>query len=140
MLRATLDLLEGEAQARHVVLERAAWVEAAPVALDNESLKQLYLNLVLNALEAMPEGGRLTVGIGERAGRFEIGITDDGAGIPPDVLRRLGSPFFTTKATGSGLGLSLARRLAESAGGELKIQSAVGRGTTCIVRLPRRRS
>ena len=140
MLRATLDLLEGESQARRVALERVVPIEAAPVALDNESLKQLYLNLVLNALEAMPEGGRLTVGIVERAGRFEVSIADDGAGIPPDVLKRLGSPFFTTKATGSGLGLSLARRLAESVGGELRIQSAVGRGTTCIVRLPKRRS
>jgi len=139
-LEATLDLLEGELRARKVVLDRAGRFEAAPVALDNESLKQLYLNLILNALEAMPQGGHLVVSLAERAGRIEVGIADDGAGIPAGTLKRLGSPFFTTRATGSGLGLFLARRLAESAGGELRIQSEVGRGTTCTVRFPMKRS
>jgi signal transduction histidine kinase len=136
-LEATLDLLEGELRAREVALERAGRLETALVALDNESLKQLYLNLILNALEAMPKGGHLVVGLAERAGRIEIGIADDGVGIPAGTLKRLGSPFFTTRATGSGLGLFLSRRLAESAGGELRIQSEVGRGTTCTVRFPR---
>lgn len=139
-LEATLDLVEGELRARDVILERTGRLEAAPVALDNESLKQLYLNLILNALEAMPRGGRLMVGTAERAGRIEVSIADDGEGIPAEALERLGSPFFTTKATGSGLGLFLARRLAESAGGELRIRSEVGRGTTCVARLPRRRA
>jgi len=139
-LAATLDLLEGELRARDVTLERAIGLPTAPVALDNESLKQLYLNLVLNALEAMPRGGRLAVRLAERAGRIEVGIVDDGVGIPGDTLKRLGSPFFTTRATGSGLGIFLARRLAESAGGELRIQSEVGRGTTCTVRFPRERA
>jgi signal transduction histidine kinase len=88
----------------------------------------------------MPRGGRLAVSLAERAGRIEVGIADDGAGIPAGTLKRLGRPFFTTKATGSGLGLFLARRLAESAGGELRIRSEEGRGTTCTVRLPGRRS
>jgi signal transduction histidine kinase len=139
-LEATLDLLEGELRAREVTLERAGQLETAPVALDNESLKQLYLNLILNALEAMPRGGHLAVSLAERAGRIEVGIADDGAGIAAGTLKRLGSPFFTTKATGSGLGLFLARRLAESVGGELRIQSEVGCGTTCTVRFPRQRS
>jgi signal transduction histidine kinase len=139
-LEATLDLLDGELRAREVALERSGHCEAASVALDNESLKQLYLNLMLNALEAMPQGGHLAVRLAERAGRVEIGIADDGEGIPPGTLKRLGSPFFTTRATGSGLGLFLARRLAESAGGELRIQSEVGRGTTCTVRLPLKRA
>ena len=100
----------------------------------------MYLNLVLNALEAMPRGGSLAVETVERSGRFEVAISDDGEGIPEAALRRLGSPFFTTKASGSGLGLFLARRLAAAAGGELRIRSEVGRGTTCVVRLPRRRT
>lgn len=136
-LEATLDLLEGELRARAVTIERTGRLERAPVALDHESLKQLYLNLILNALEAMPQGGHLTVLLAERAGRIEVGIADDGEGIPPGTLKRLGSPFFTTRATGSGLGLFLVRRLVESAGGELKIQSELGRGTTCMVRFPR---
>jgi signal transduction histidine kinase len=138
-LGATLDLLEGELRVRRVALRRGAPPAAAPVRLDNESLKQLYLNLILNALDAMPRGGTLAVETAERAGRFEVSIADDGEGMPAETLRRLGSPFFTTKASGSGLGIFLARRLAASAGGELRIRSEVGRGTTCVVRLPRRR-
>ena len=139
-LQATLDLLEGELGARGVMLERAGGLTAAPVGLDNESLKQVYLNLILNALEAMPAGGRLRIGEAERHGRIEVSIADEGAGIPPDVLRRVGSPFYTTKAQGSGLGLFLARRLVRASGGDLHIQSLEGRGTTCTVRLPRRRA
>ncbi len=140
-LAATLDLLEGELRARRVELsgERPAGGGTAPVRLDNESLKQLYLNLILNALDAMPRGGTLTVDLAERSGRFEVTIADDGEGIPAETLRQLGKPFFTTKASGSGLGLFLARRLAAGAGGRLGIRSEVGRGTTCVVRLPRRR-
>jgi signal transduction histidine kinase len=89
------------------------------------------------ALEAMPQGGHLAVSLAERAGRIEVGIADDGVGIPAGTLKRLGSPCFTTRATGSGLGLFLSRRPAESAGGELRIQSEVGRGTTSTVRFPK---
>ena len=109
------------------------------MALDNESLKQLYLNLMLNALEAMGKGGTLRVGAAERGGRLEVSVADSGPGMPPEVLKRVGSPFYSTKSTGSGLGLFLARRLAQSAGGELKITSEPGRGTTCTVRMPKRR-
>jgi signal transduction histidine kinase len=139
-LHATLDLLEGELGARRVVLERrGAADEPVPVALDNESLKQVYLNLILNALEAMPDGGRLTIEEGDATGRFTVSIHDEGRGMPRDVVERLGNPFFTTKAQGSGLGLFLTRRLVQASGGDLVIESEIGRGTTCTVRLPRRR-
>ena len=137
-LRETLDLLEGEFQARRLVLVRPERAPASlPVRLDNESLKQVFLNLMLNALEAVGEGGRLAVAIAERRDRVEVSFQDDGPGIPAETLRQLGNPFITTKAQGSGLGLFLSRRLVRSAGGTLDIESAVGRGTTCIVRLPR---
>ncbi len=138
-LEATLALLEGELKARKVALTRERTVSAAPVGLDNESLKQVYLNLVLNALDAMSEGGTLTVADSERGGAVEVRFTDDGAGIAPDVLKKLGNPFFTTRAKGTGLGLFLAKRLLESASGSLTIESAPGRGTTCTVKLPRKR-
>jgi signal transduction histidine kinase len=139
-LDATLALLDGEFRARRVEVAReGAWPERAPVRLDSESLKQVDLNLVLNAIEAMADGGRLAIEIDERRDGFTIAFTDSGPGIPPDTLRRLGDPFVTTKAQGSGLGLFLTRRLVQSAGGTLEIESVVGRGTTCRVRLPRRR-
>ena len=137
-LEATLALLEGEFAARHVVLERShGGVESATVRLDPESLKQIYLNLLLNALEAMPEGGRVRVSDRVSQAQVEIEIVDAGPGIEPEMLRRLGSPFATTKAMGSGLGLFLTFRLAQSADGKLVIRSEPGRGTTCTVRLPR---
>jgi signal transduction histidine kinase len=136
-LEATLDLLEGECEARHVIVERShERSRRTMVALDGESLKQVYLNLMLNALEAMPEGGRLRVDAVEKSGRLEVTIGDTGHGIAKETLERVGSPFFTTKAKGSGLGLFLTRRLVKSAGGELDIRSESGRGTTCIVRWP----
>jgi signal transduction histidine kinase len=138
-LEATLGLLEGELRARQVTLERGGGLAAAPVALDNESLKQLYLNLILNALEAMPDGGRLSVSVLDAGRNISVLIMDTGTGIPPEILERVGSPFFTTKPGGSGLGLFLARRLVESVGGDLRIHSD-GKVTSCTVRLPRRRS
>jgi signal transduction histidine kinase len=139
-LNETLDLLEGEFRARQATLARPESPPASlPVRLDNESLKQVFLNLMLNALEAVGQGGRLAVAVAERRGGIEVSFADDGPGIPAETLRQLGNPFITTKARGSGLGLFLSRRLVRSAGGELEIVSAVGRGTTCTVRLPRRR-
>ncbi|HET7224297.1 MAG TPA: ATP-binding protein [Candidatus Eisenbacteria bacterium] len=139
-LEATLALLEGECAARNVTQQRVgSFARPAPVRLDNESLKQLYLNLMLNALEAMPEGGALAVSVVERGARFEVAIHDQGPGFPVEVLRHIGDPFVTTKPTGSGLGLFLARRLAESAGGSLEIANGPHGGATCTVRLPRAR-
>lgn len=141
MLDRTLDLLEGEMASRGVKLERAvAGPEAAPVPLDDESLKQVFLNLMLNALEAMPGGGALDVVFTEAGGRFRVAISDTGQGIDPEVVQRLGNPFFTTKAQGSGLGLFLTRRLLTSAGGDLEIAGREGGGTTCTVSLPCKRS
>ena len=112
---------------------------ALPVRLDNESLKQVFLNLMLNALEAIGEGGRLAVSVGQRPGKVAVSFADDGPGIPAETLRQLGNPFVTTKARGSGLGLFLSHRLVRAAGGSLDIESEAGRGTTCTVLLPRTR-
>jgi two-component system, NtrC family, sensor histidine kinase HydH len=138
-LRATLELLDDEFRMRKVTVARSDLDSAAPVALHPESLKQVFLNLILNALEAMPEGGRLDLARAERSGRFEFTIRDTGAGVAPEIAGKLGDPFFTTKAQGSGLGLFLTRRLVQSSGGDLEIRGEHGRGTTCVVRFPRRR-
>ncbi len=139
-LDATLALLEGELVSRRIALTRSRGIAgSATVRLDPESLKQVYLNLLLNAMAAMPDGGPLAVSDRGVADRIEVTIADAGVGMPADVLKRVGTPFVTTKAQGSGLGLFLTRRLVESAGGALEIESAEGRGTTCRVRLPRAR-
>lgn|GEM_PF-5755829 len=140
-LDATLALLEGEARARRVEVARAPGPASAPVALDNESLKQVYLNALLNAMDAMPDGGRLEVACATARGRFEARIADEGPGLTPEQLARAGTPFHTTKAQGSGLGLFLSRRLVRAAGGDLALDNrADGRGAECVLTLPLRRA
>jgi signal transduction histidine kinase len=135
-LEATLELLEGEAASRKVEFVREGSWDRSPVPLDNESLKQVYLNLVLNAMEAMPEGGRITVACRREGSRVEVSIADQGPGVPAEQLQMLGTPFHTTKAQGSGLGLFLSRRLAQSAGGDLVVKNGERSGAVCVLRLP----
>jgi len=135
-LAATLDLLEGEFRSRGCALEREGAFPPAPVRLDDASLKQVWLNLVQNALEASPDGGHVRVGCALDAGAVRVSIADSGPGIPPDVLARIGEPFFTTRAQGTGLGIHLSRQLVQGAGGALELASREGAGTTVAVRLP----
>jgi PAS domain S-box-containing protein len=115
-----------------------------PLVAANESrLGQVFLNLVVNAAQAIPEGDaehneiRIVSSI-DRAGRVQVDIRDTGPGIPPEVLRRLFTPFFTTKpvGVGTGLGLSICQRIVTSLGGEIQVESQVGSGTTFRVLLP----
>ena len=135
-LAATLELLRGEFRARGCALVREDAVAAAAVALDDGSLKQVWLNLVQNALEAIPDGGTVRVACGLAGGRVCVRVQDDGPGMPADVLARLGEPFFTTRARGTGLGLYLSRQLVQGAGGRLAVASREGAGTTVTVELP----
>lgn len=135
-LVATLDLIEGEVRSRRCTLVRAGDMRAARVALDGESLKQVFLNLLLNALEASPEGGEVSAILERRGERMVVRIRDQGPGLPPEVLARLGEPFYTTKAQGTGLGLFLSRRLVHSGGGELSAEVPAGGGAELVVSLP----
>ena len=135
-LAATLDLLQAEFRERRVEVVREPAFAEATVRLDDASLKQVWLNLLQNALEASAEGGRIRVALAIEGGRARVTIADDGAGIPPDVLARVGEPFFTTRAQGTGLGLHLSRQLVQGAGGTLELSSRPGAGTTLQVALP----
>ncbi len=137
-LHETLDLLEGEFHARRARLVRDLPAAPAWVGMDAESLKQVWLNLVLNALEAVPEGGAVEVSARADAGTWTARVLDDGPGFPAGVLDRLGEPFQTTKAQGSGLGLFLSRRLVESAGGRLSAAARAPAGACVEVALPLR--
>jgi signal transduction histidine kinase len=112
---------------------RIARVKADPVVL-----RRIVENLLTNGLEALDgRGGRVTIRTEDTADRrVRIVIADSGAGIPPDRLERIFDDFYTTKPNGTGLGLSVVRRLVTDLGGSLRIQSAVGTGTTVTVELP----
>ena len=107
-----------------------------PFPLDPGQIRQVLFNLFKNALEAMPQGGQLTVGLKLEPDQVVLTVTDTGLGIPAEHLPLLFTPFFTTKERGSGLGLTICRGLIEQHGGEIRFDSEVGRGTTCTIRLP----
>jgi len=109
--------------------------------VDPDQVKEALVNLLINAREAMPQGGTLTVSARAEAtedvsAMVEIRIVDTGGGISPDHLRQVFDPFFTTKDYGTGLGLTNAKRLVEDNGGQLAIHSVPGRGTEVVLRLP----
>jgi two-component system, NtrC family, sensor histidine kinase HydH len=111
-----------------------------PVPMDRRHIRQALVNVAINALQAMPQGGPLRVRAWREShgGReqLRIDVTDQGPGIPAELLHRVFEPFFTTKAQGTGLGLAAVKRILEDHRGEIAVESVPGRGTTFIFRLP----
>jgi signal transduction histidine kinase len=115
--------------------------EIPPVRGDAEQLRQVFLNLALNALQAMPDGGRLTISTIERGASgaphaIEIRFQDTGRGVPTAAMKNLFIPFFTTKEKGTGLGLPISQRIIENHGGRIEVRSREGVGSTFAVVLP----
>ncbi|QSO51468.1 PAS domain S-box protein [Alicyclobacillus curvatus] len=103
---------------------------------DGNQLKQVFLNLVKNAIEAMPNGGELSIRIQHRNGKVTVTFADTGEGITPEALAKLGEPFYTTKVDGTGLGLVVSKRIIANHSGQMEIQSTPGQGTKVTVSLP----
>ncbi len=129
-------LVEGEAQQLKVQIRVVAPLTLPPLKADREYLRQTILNLILNGLQAMPEGGQLTLEANNSNGNILISVTDTGIGIAPENLPRIFEPYFTTKSKGSGLGLSIARRIVEAHGGTITVSSEPGRGCRFQISLP----
>ena len=110
--------------------------EVPPVAGDRGQLRQAFLNLVLNALQAMPAGGTLRLESEALGGQLRIRFADSGQGIPAENLERIFNPFFTTRQEGTGLGLAITHRIVQGHGGRIEVQSRLGEGTTFTVVLP----
>jgi signal transduction histidine kinase len=108
----------------------------ASVVGDPRRLKEALLNLVSNAIEATPRGGNVEIRVAQRPGAAEVVVKDDGKGIPAEFLPRVGTPFFTMREGGTGLGVLLAKTVVAQHGGELNFASEQGRGTSVTVRLP----
>jgi signal transduction histidine kinase len=142
ILEQTLDLTTPHAAARSVAIEVEQPVEPVVLEADAGHLRQLFLNLMLNALDVAPEGGRISIrvatdaGAGGAAPGVVIEVGDEGPGLPPGLGDRIFEPFFTTKETGLGLGLSLCRRIVEAHGGSIVASDRPGGGALFTVRLP----
>lgn len=133
----TCDFMKNEALLKEINLELITAERPLFVNGDRQHLKQVLINIIKNSLEATPKEGSVTVKLA-KIDCFTAGITvkDTGTGMPPEVLDKIGTPFFTTKDNGTGLGLSVCRRLVEEHKGVLKITSTPGRGTTVEISLP----
>jgi PAS domain S-box-containing protein len=137
--RLVTDVLELErvsAAARSIQIERVIPTDGCVAIGDSEKLKQVIINLVVNAIEAMKEGGTLTARVECTSERVTLAVEDTGPGIHPDVLANVFDPFFTTKEAGTGLGLSIVRKIVDAHAGEVHIETERGQGTRVIVSIP----
>lgn len=110
--------------------------ETASVAIDSEQIRQVLLNLVLNAVQAMPNGGQITLRSRQQGESIVLEVVDQGPGIAPENIERIFDPFFTTRPTGTGLGLSIAHQIVRGHGGEISVRNNPDRGAMFVVSLP----
>ncbi len=129
--------LELEAAIRSGVEVQRELAPRSAILGDVEKLKQVVLNLVVNAVDAMPEGGVLSARVERRGEDVVLTLTDSGGGIDPHHLAEVFDPFFTTKPAGTGLGLAIVRKLVEQHGGRVELSPTPGGGTTVAVAIPR---
>ncbi len=138
VLEDVINLVRNQASFHDIEIELTPAAGLPPVRADKDQLRQVVLNTVLNAAEAMPSGGRIRACtcFDPVAAQVQLSIQDTGPGIPEEIKGKIFEPFFTTKKTGTGLGLAIAYGIMERHQGTISLESAPGRGTTVTLRLP----
>jgi PAS domain S-box-containing protein len=136
LVQSVLDLTAEDRERAGVTLETQAAPDLPEVDLDPHQFRQVLLNLLRNAVEAMPEGGTLTVRAERTSRGVELSIQDTGAGVPEQSLEHIFDKFFTTKPTGTGLGLALVRRILDAHGAQIEVESVPNQGATFTITLP----
>jgi len=139
ILRNSLQLLRNQASFRNIEIVENLDPYLPDISADPNQLQQVFVNILINASEAMGGSGRIeiTTRRADRSGeKIEILISDTGPGIPPEVMSKLFDPFYTTKNTGTGLGLAVSYGIIQSHGGTIEVRSEPGQGATFIIRLP----
>lgn len=134
----TLSITQQQAKRQEVTVETIMAGPLPPLDCDEKQLKQVFINLIKNAIESMPEGGRVQIHVKviEKQQRLSISIQDEGIGIADENILNLGEPFFTTKKDGTGLGLMVTNQIINDHFGEINIQSLLNKGTKVEVILP----
>jgi len=137
-----LKMLEPQIGRRKIAVQNEMGKDSAKLKLSVNQVTQVLYNIILNAVQVMPLGGRLTIGCTKSTGRLELWVSDTGPGIPDDILPHIFEPFFSTKtkgtrpAEGMGMGLPLSRSLMETLGGTISVKTKVGWGSTFILNFP----
>ena len=136
LLKEVLEIAQPQFQKANVQVAQLLPIDVPEVYVDRALLQQAVLNLVLNAVDAMPEGGQLRVVLSRRGDMAEIAVGDNGKGISPENRQKIFQLFFTTRPGGSGIGLASAFRIVQLHNGSINFTSEVGRGTTFRIELP----
>ena len=136
LLANMLDIVEPEAERAGVAIERTCPDDQLAVHGDATQLREALLNMARNAIQAMPSGGRLSIGCSAQQGRVIIRVTDTGVGVPAENLAKIFDLYFTTKEKGTGIGLTQVLRTVSIHNGSIDVESTVGSGTTFVVNLP----
>jgi two-component system sensor histidine kinase HydH len=136
LITRLVDFLAPTARAQGITINWYIDPDLPRILLDIELFEKVLLNLMLNAEEAMPHGGTLTLQARVEAQEVQLEIIDTGCGIPPEIRDQIFRPFVTTKADGHGLGLATARKIVLAHGGSIEVQSEPQRGTKFTIRLP----
>jgi len=110
--------------------------EPLPVSVDPDLMHRALSNLVLNAMDAMPDGGTITIAAGRNGGEIRLTIADTGSGMTPEECERLFTPYYTTKELGTGLGLAIVQSVIADHHGSIAVESKPGRGTVFVIDLP----
>jgi two-component system sensor histidine kinase HydH len=138
LIQHSLKMIEGQAREKNIQISTGFSPEIKEISIDPDKINQVLLNLYLNAMEAMEHGGALSVDVlwDEDSQRTMIRVSDNGAGISKKDLIHIFDPYFTTKQSGTGLGLAIVHKIVESHGGEVRVGSETGKGTTVTIYLP----
>ena len=136
VVESTLELLNNEFVSRQVDLEKRYGSQDIQIKGDPDQLRQVILNLVLNAVQAIGQGGRVVVATGQENGWFTLEVSDSGPGIDPAILPKLFEPFTSGKPGGTGLGLSIVHSIVREHRGEIAVQTKPGQGTIFTIKLP----
>lgn len=137
LLDRLLRLYKDQADSAGITLQRIYGPGTSHMPADPQQMEQVFINLIHNALQAMEDGGTLTLSTRAGNGVLVVTFEDSGAGISPSDLKRIFQPFFTTKHRGSGLGLPIVKRILEAHGGRIELESELGKGTAVSVIVPR---
>lgn len=136
IMKNVIAVMETQAILRNIDIHLHITGEIPAVSCNDGHLKQVFVNILKNAIEAMPDGGPVNITIDSSEGSVSIVVRDDGCGIPPALLKRIGDPFFTTKKEGTGLGMMVTHKIIADHGGSIQLISDGIKGTTVHIQLP----
>ncbi len=136
LIKETLPILESNATEKGIVIVLELSAEPVNAPIDSQQIKQVFINVIHNAFNAMSGGGALQIRSGRVNGMVRIEIVDTGCGIPEEFLEKIFDPFFTTRNDGTGLGLAISQRIIQNHNGTFDLDSVEGEGTTITILLP----